>query len=203
MTIIIRSGLLAAIATVKSFLEDNGIPAAVEVGWKRGPQQINQGPGGANRVVFVPSDSDGAAGELTPPRFPGQRTVRNAVDAPVCTVRSLLEWERKIAVLVWAADRTTPGDANNEAAQIEAVETLFEWVVRAVHSAPGAFASVTWGAPKWTVPAERSFGLELRVPLTFSHPIFDQPRDLVFPTTAAVTRAPYTPPTIPSSDGDT
>jgi hypothetical protein len=202
-TIVTRSGLLAAVATVGAFLAANGVTATVEVGWKRRPQQLNQGPLGANRVVFIPSDEKGEAGSLKPVRFPGQRTVRDGEGAPVGNIRSLLEWERQVVVSIWASDRTTPGDPNNEAAQIEAVETLFEWVVRATHAAPGAFASVTWGDPTFTVPAERSFGLELLAPLTFSHPIFDQPRDLVFPTTAAVSRAPYAPPTIPSSSGDT
>lgn len=203
MTIIIRSGLLAAVATVGPFLAANGITATVEVGWKRRPRQDNQGTGGANRVVFIPSGEKGDGGKLTPPRFPGQRTVRDAVDAPVGNVRSLIDWKRNVVISIWAADRTTANDPNNEAAQIEAVETLFEWVARAVHSAPGAFASIEWGEPTFTEPTERSFGLELLVPLTFSHPIFDQPRDLVFPTVAVVSRAPYAPPTIPSSSGDT
>lgn len=203
MTIIIRSGLLAAAKTVETFLTAHGVTAKVEVGWKRRPQQLNQGPLGANRVVFIPSEEKGEGGQLTGARFPGQRTIRDAVDAPVANVRSLLDWKRQVILSIWASDRTTPGDPNNEEAQIEAVESLFEWVVRAVHCAPGAFAAITWGDPKWTVPAERSFGLELLVPLTFSHPVYDEPRELVFPTSAAVARAPYTPPTTPSSDGDT
>lgn len=202
MTILIRSGLLAAVATVQGFLTDNGVTAKVEVGWKRRPRQDNQGALGANRVVFIPSDEKGDGGSLKPARFVGDRAIRDADSNHVADVRSLLNWERSVQVSIWASDRTTPNDPNNEAAQVEAVETLFEWVVRAVHCAPGAFASVTWGDPKWTEPVERSFGLELLVPLTFSHPIFDQPRELVFPS-GAVSRAAYTPPTTPSSDGDT
>jgi hypothetical protein len=101
---------------------------------------------------------------------------------------------------VWGVDTASRQD---ESAQIEATETLFEWVVRAVHSAPGAFADARWGSLKWTSPTERAFGLELRAELTFMQPIFDQPRDLVFPTTGAVSRAAYTPPTVPTSHGDT
>lgn len=200
MTIIIKSGFIAAVSAVESFLEANGVSANVEVGWKRRTQQINQGSGGANRVVFTPSADDaGAGGALTPPRFPGQRNVRDGSSAVVANIRALLTWERKALVSVWAVDKSA---LTSEAAQIEAVEELFEWVVRAVHSAPGAFGSVAWGDASWTVPAERSFGLELRAGLTFSHPIFDQPRTLAHPT-GAVARAAYTPPVTPPSTGDT
>lgn len=197
--IIIRSGFLAAVASIKPFLAANGITANVEVGWKKRTEQINQGSGGANRVVFTPSDESGSGGALSPPRFPGQRSLRDGTNTVVANNRALLSWERKSLVSVWAVDRTA---LTSEAAQIEAVETLFEWVVRAVHNAPGAFAAVAWSDAAWTVPVERSFGLELRASLTFSHPIFDQPRTLVRPT-GAVTRAPYTPPITPTGVGDT
>lgn len=200
--IVIRSGFLAAIKTVKEFFEANGVNTSVDVGWKKRPQGVNQGPGGANRVVFTPSASDdGEAGELLPVRFPGDRNVRPAPDEkPIATIRSLLNWKRPALVSVWAVDLEKRDD---EAAQIEATEALFEWVVRAVHSAPGAFGEVEWGTAKWTVPAERSFGLELRAGFTFSHPIFDKPRDIVYPTAGVVNRGTYTPPTVPESTGDT
>lgn len=199
MTIIIRSGFLAAVATIKTFLAANGVTANVDVGWKKRTQQINQGPGGANRVVFTPSDDSGDGGTLTPPRFPGPRNVRDGTNVVVANTRALLTWERKSLVSVWAVDRTA---LTSETAQIEAVESLFEWVVRAVHSSPGAFGSVSWGDASWTVPEERSFGLEIRSSLSFSHPIFDQPRTLARPT-GALTRAQYTPPVTPPSTGDT
>jgi hypothetical protein len=197
---ITRSGFLAAVNTVKAYFESNGVTASVDVGWKKRTQQINQGPGGANRVVFTPSASDdGDAGELLPVRFPGDRNIRTAPNTtPVATVKSLLDWKRAALVSVWGVDQSD----KSEAAQIEATEALFEWVVRAVHAAPGAFGAVEWGAAQWTVPAERSFGLELRAGFTFSHPIFDKPRDLAFPTTGAVVRGTYVPPVVPTSTGD-
>lgn len=200
MTVIIKSGLVQCVDYVRDFFATNGVSATCELGWRRRDRQLNQGaPLGANRVVFTPSDSGGAGGTLVPARFPGPRTLRDAGQA-MGTVRSLRDWERAVTVSVWAVDPTKP---NDEASQIEASETLFEWVVRAVHSAPGAFAEMEWGAVQWTEPPERSFGLELIASLTFKHPIFDVPRELVFPSGAAVKRAPYVPPTAPSSDGDT
>jgi hypothetical protein len=201
MAIVTRSGLIAATAYVASFFAANGITAVVDVGWRKRDRQINQGPGGANRVVFTPSNDDGDGGSMGPVRFPGNRNVRDAVDSPpVATIRSLASWERLVLVSVWGVDST---DQQNESAQIEATETLLEWVVRAVHSAPGAFAAASFGKVKWTPPPERSFGLEARVELTFSQPIYDVPRNLVYPSAAAVGRSTYTPTAVPASSGDT
>ncbi len=201
MAIVFRSGFLAAVASVQPFLAANGITATVEVGWKRRAHQTNQGPGGANRIVFTPSDDGGAGGSLLPARFPGNRNIRDPEAAdptkPIATVRSLLQWERAATVSVWAVDPTA---RESEAAQIEATETLFEWVVRAMHPARGAFASLQWGSVKWTAPPERAFGLELQASFTFGHPIYDSPRELVYPAAAAVSRGTYTP--IPANDGD-
>lgn len=207
MATVIRSGFLAAVVAVQAFLTDNSVNARVEVGWRRRNQQLNQGPGGANRVVFTPSaDDSGAGGSLIPPRFVGPRTVYDkdplAVDPtrPVATMRALRDWQRRALVSVWAVDVTRRED---EAAQIEAVETLFEWVMRAVHGSPGAFAAVTWGDVTWTPPGERAFGLELRAGLTFTHPVFDSPRDIAYPAGAAVARGTYSTDDGAITGGDT
>ena len=202
MSIVNDSGLLAAVAYVQTFLTTKGVDAKCELGWKRRQQQLNQGgPLGGNRVIFVPSDGT-SGGKIVPARFPGPRSVHDPAQGGkvVGTQRSLRDWERAVSVSVWAVDAA---DRTNESKQISATEALFEWVVRAVHSAPGAFGAVSWGAIKWTPPPERSFGLELVAPLTFKQPLFDEPRLLVFPSAVAVRRGEYTNPTAPSSDGDT
>lgn len=204
MTILIASGFLAATAYVETFLAANGVTAKVDVGWRKRTQQINQGAGGANRVIFIPSGDGGDGGTLGPARFPGPRSVRPAADQPaVGSVRSLVNWERQCLVSIWGVD-PDPTKRADEEAQIAATERLLEWVVRAVHSAPGAFAAVSFGKVKWTPPAERSFGVELLTSLTFSQPIFDVPRDIVYPTSAAVARGtlPIPAPT-DSGHGDT
>ncbi len=201
MAVITRSGLIAATTYVASFFAANGVTAAVSVGWRERDKVLNQGSGGANRVVFIPSSLTGDAGAIAPVRFPGDRNVRaTAADAPIATIRSLGSWERTVSVSVWAADRSDP---TNESAQIEATETLLEWVMRAVHSAPGAFADAQFGKVLMTPLTQRSYGLELSVELSFKQPIFDVPRDLVYPTGKAVARAPYVAPVVPPSHGDT
>lgn len=196
MAIIIQSGLINAIASVRTYFASNGITATVEAGWKRRAHQMNQGPGGANRVVFTPSaDENGGGGELSPPRFPGARGVAN-----VATIRELANWNRRVLVSVWAVDLTA---TESEEAQIQAVESLLEWTMRAVKFAPGAFADAVWGDTKWTPPQERAFGLEIAVGLTFRHPIFDAPSDLVFPSAAAIGRGEWPPPVPVVPTGDT
>lgn len=187
MAIVIRSGLLAATKYVAEFLAANGLTTTVKVGWKERAKQINQGGGRANRVVFIPSDPSGKSGSLTAPHFAGDRDVRAAIDAPrAATMRELAGWNRIVTVSVWACDGEHPED---EEAQIEALETLFEWTVRAVHSAPGAFANAQWGDVTCTPIQERQFGRELLVGLTFRQPLFDQPREVVYPTGFSVSRA--------------
>jgi hypothetical protein len=201
MNIVIGSGLRAAVDSVQPFLDANSVDASVQFGWKERPRRDNKSPSGANRVVFEPSLKSGGGGTIEPARFPGQRNVRNAQDEIVARVRSLRDWKRKVFVSVWAIDNASRDD---EAAQIEATEALFEWVVRAVHAAPGAFGAVTWGAVEWTTPVQRSFGLELRAELTMSHPIYDAPRVVAFPTAASPTRAlNEEPPEPPEGSGDT
>jgi len=199
-TIILRSGFLAAVGTVQTFLTSRGVDVSVSTGWKENPQRINKTLSGANRVVFVPSRKSGDGGEIEPARFVGDRNIYNALDARVATVRSLRNWRRAATVHVWAVDNAAPDD---EAAQLEATEALFEWVVRAVHNAPGAFGAVAFGRTEWTKPVQRSFGLELQVEFTFSQPIYDVPRNVVIPDAAEITRAEYEPPTDPTPRGDT
>jgi hypothetical protein len=198
--IIIQSGLLAAADYVAAYFVANGVTATTDVGWRKRGQQINQGPGGANRVLFSPSDDSGDGGELAPPRFPGARQLRTAADQPaLASIRSLANWNRKVQLSIWAVD-PDPTKRAVERFQIAATEALIEWTVRAVHSAPGAFAAVKFGKAKWTVPAERSFGLEALISLEFSQPIFDVPNQTFYPTGAAVARGSHTLPT-PTTTG--
>jgi hypothetical protein len=171
----IKSGLASLVAGVQAYFTANAVTAAVSLGWKQPAQQINQGTGRANRVVFIPSDPGGKGGKLTATQQPGHRMIGDPVEA---TARALLTWERYVVVSVWAVDGTDPHD---EAKQIEAVETLFEWTLRAVHSV--AHNDARWGDVAWTTsPVEHVFGRELRAGLTYRHPMFDAPVGVVIPT---------------------
>lgn len=177
----IKSGLVALVAAVQSYFDAHDVTAKVVLGWKQPTQQINQGPGGANRVVFIPSDPTGKGGKIVAPQQPG---LRNFGDPADVAARALYDWERFVIVSVWAADGSDPHD---EGKQIEAVEDLFESTIQAVH----AFAknNARWGDVAWTTsPVEHVFGRELRAGLTFRHPLFDSPAGVAFPALGPLTK---------------
>lgn len=180
----INSGLLALVAGVQAYLSARGVTANVSLGWKQPTKQINQGTGRANRIVFIPSDPGGKGGKILATQQPGQRrfgTPTFDVDA-----RALYDWERQLLVSVWAADGESPHD---ESKQIEAVEDLFEWTMRAVHYV--AKNNARWGDVNWTTsPVEHQFGRELRAGLTFRHPMFDVESELVYPNFSFTPPAP-------------
>lgn len=176
MPVTISSGLVALVASVRTYFTSNAVTATARLGWKQPTQQINQGPGGANRVIFIPSDPSGRGGSLDGgARQPGPRVFGGDT-----TARSLVSWKRLVTVSVWAVDTSDPHD---EEKQIEAVEDLFEWTIRAVHAY--AHADARWGEVVWTVsPIEHVFGRELRAALTLNLPMFDKPTGLAFPAPA-------------------
>ncbi len=168
-----------------SFLA-NDITAVVDRGWKARAKQTNQGPGRANRVVFMPSKSDGGAGVIVNPRQVGAREVGAdpTTDPPTpasYSVRPLSDWSRSLVVSIWAFDGDNP---NDEGAQCDAVDSLFRWTQIAVQSV--AFGNAVWGAAKFTVPLERAFGLELLVDLTFQSAVFDIPSEIVRPSPVVI-----------------
>jgi hypothetical protein len=88
-------------------------------------------------------------------------------------------------VSVWALDPSAPRE--DEESQLEATEALFEQTIRGVRFAhEGAYANANFSHTKWTRPAELNYGLEVLALLTFSHPMLDVPRELVYPSHAAL-----------------
>lgn len=145
-----------------------GVDARVVYGWTEHGKQINQGPRGANRVVFRPGDDGGKAGQIGPP-------IRTTT-AP----RTLATWSTYLDVFVWASDPNLPGD---EAAQVGATVCLFEELFRAVHTLYSGY--YRFGDPRWVVsPTEYAFGRELRVGLTLHIPIRDAANPQATPTPA-------------------
>lgn len=150
-------------------------------GWKERAKQINQGSGRANRVVFMPSKPDGSAGKIVKPRQVGDHQygavpTANPPIPPAGTWRPLSDWERIVYVSIWAYDGT---QATDEGAQDDAVYQLFRWTQIAVQNSVGGNAD--FGTTNYTVPLERSFGLELLVDLTFQFPIPDVPEEYTRP----------------------
>ena len=182
MTVLLKSGLTALVDSVRTYFEARNVTANVSIGWKEASKQVNQGAGRANRVVFIPSDPSGRGGKLVGAHQPGMRTFGSPTkDA---SVRALYTWERQLVVSVWAVATDAP---NDEERQVEAVENLFEWTIRAVHAF--AFVNAQWGDVNWlAAPIERQFGRELQAGLIFRHPMFDTPAEVVYPGLGPITK---------------
>jgi hypothetical protein len=166
---------------VRAFFVDHDVTAVVTAGFRERHRQT-QGPGRANRVVFIPGDpTSGRAGKLGPVKNAGPRDVFSNEDPTVRvgTVRSIADWDRTLTLSVWGYDGDAPGD---ELAQLAAVTDLFEWTMRALSYVRQA--DILVGDVTFTLPGERApaFGQELLVGLTLSHPLYDVPRDVVIPS---------------------
>jgi hypothetical protein len=180
----IRSGLIDLTTRVKAYLVANSVNAEVHLGWQARHRILTQGPGGANRIVFTPGDDNGKGGRIVATQQPGPRYVGGTTQATATdSVRALRDWERFVIVSVWGRDPTATGDEEaRENAHLEVTEDLIEWTVRAVHAC--GLANATFGDVMWTPPEERAYGLEARIGLTFRHPLFDVPADVVRPKPA-------------------
>lgn len=182
MAYVVKSGLLWLVTGVRTYLTAAGVNASVACGFKARNRILNQGTGQANRIVFSPSDDNGNGGRLVPTRKVGQRYVGGTTPQNAeGSIRSLFDWERVCIASVWTRSAQTPGATEDarDAAEIEANEQLVEWMIRAVSSV--GLADIQFGAINYTVPDERSFGIEARVALTFQTPFFDVPADIIRP----------------------
>ncbi len=137
----------------------DGTTAAIAFGWKEPAKQVNQGPGRANRIVFVPGDPNGAIGEVGPAKYPGRNP------RPLGTLGEL------VTVYVWAYDATAP---TNERSQYGAARRLFDAWYRAAYIAMrGHFRLVS---TKWvTGKTERPFGAEIEAVIAIESEIPDTP----------------------------
>lgn len=190
MAVVVTSGLAKLVAGVRAYFLANGVNALVEVGAKKLAQQA-QGPGGANRVVFVPFDpKSGAGGQFSPPGHMGSFDVEREADDPddppvrVASLRTLADWQRQMLISVWARDAANPED---ELAHAVAVEDLVEKTMQAIFAT--GLADVGFGRADWIVPKERMFGFEVRMGLSFTHPICDRPEEVGYPEFATVEKA--------------
>jgi len=186
-TYALRDGLGLLADAVTAYFANHGVTANTVIGWKESAKQTNQGPGGANRVCFTPSDESGNGGTFTQPKVVGQYEIKDPTGTVVAYATPIADWQRLVMVSVWAQDPTKPED---ERAQYEATVDLYERTRRAIRRfAP--HPNTQFGGAKWMRPAlERAFGRELVVAMTFTFPIFDEVVELAFPTAAAVTKNP-------------
>jgi hypothetical protein len=162
---------------VAKYLAEHNVSAVVERAIS--PTHLKPVAGRTNRIVFYSSRPNGAAGKIVGPREPGQVLVGEDPDAPEYAVRALSDWSRTLYVSIWAQDVDRQTD---EGAQDDAVFQLFSWVQRAVTAV--TLGNHEWGSTDLRVPAERAYGLELLVDLTFQHSIYDVPAEIGVPDPA-------------------
>lgn len=158
---------------IQTFLPTQGQTAVVGFDYPSRDEQINQGPGGANRVVVELGDEQGNCGELVPPD--GQEDAYQVDDngIPILTNQSgnrrLLGEERIYTFRVWGP----VADKNDRARCIDDGLGLRDDVLRALQEyAPG-----DWVFGKWSrvPPVERVFGLEISFVATMRRHIDDVP----------------------------
>jgi len=190
------SALLALRRAVADYFTTNNVSASVYLGWKPRSRQDNQGPGGSNRVVFIPGDFDPSSGE--PKALKAGALDR---DAPQNHVdldprqRAVAWWHPIVTCSVWACDPSAPQD---EAGQIAATDDLFNATCAALHNAVDpvtgtaiGFGNIEeFGDTMWTLPpVESAFGRELTFRFVLLSPRFDAPTGLAYPS-PAVNRNP-------------
>lgn len=172
-------GLDALAAGVAEYLAAVGVTARVSaVSWRARAEHLNQGPGGANRIVFFPGKEPtggaGAAGS-----FSRKAPTRDGS-------RPIAAWEKLVTMSVWGADITA---ANDESAQLRATETLLERAMEAVEYArdpvtgtPVGVGNIVWGDGRWSKPnTNAAFGQELLVEFTQLITIRAQTPDIARP----------------------
>jgi hypothetical protein len=179
--------LPALVRAVAAFAATTALTPKVDAGWRARDVILNQGPGGANRIVFTPGDpKTGRAGPLT--------RGRQAQTNP----RVLWQWNRLVFVCMWGVDTS---DTHDELKQQSATENLFELTMQALQNARdpqtsrfvGAANIQIVGEPVWSIEnTEMYFGRELQLPITLNGSLFDVTYEIATPQ-AAVTRSPITP----------
>jgi hypothetical protein len=173
------TALAAGMGDYVAALAKQGIlahPPTVAFGWRAREQILNQGPGGANRILVIPGDpQSGDAGTL----------VRGKLAS--VNPRTLLEHDEIWTLSIWGVDNTAPVD---EGKQASAAKALLELAVQAVHNAvdpdtgdPVGVANLRWGSVRWinTTSTNLYFGRELQVRVTQKGPLFDQPYGVAYP----------------------
>ncbi len=172
--------IAVGIGAVREYLEARRVVAQVLFGRRERARRVNQGAGGANRIVFQPGDDGGRLGQIGPVHQPGPRDIAAGISA-----RSLANLSAVYTVYVWASAPASSGGASqsrtrDELADFEAAEDLLQWTVRAVHWAFDGHSQ--WGelsvVPE---PVELANGVELKASLTVGFPLYDTPNTRVFP----------------------
>lgn len=162
----------------------------IDFGWKAPAKQVNQGEGGASRVVFVPG-AEGKIGQYNGARRAGRNP------------RPLATLVERLTVYVWAFDGSDPHD---DRTQYRAAKLLHNAVVRAIQLSmrSGSLANlpasgVAFEEPTWILSkVERRFGAELKFGVNVEEMIPDVAYDEV--SNAQATIGAYLNDELDSSD---
>lgn len=161
---------VSMVEAIEAFFADEGVNTAVWIGWHDQARVINQGPGGANRIVF---DMNGAKAKALPVRGgPGPRRTSEG-DARVLHVTQYV-----LPVTFWAYDPS--GEGEDDRKQIRALAQMFERCSQAI--AQWAYATHQWTDRDWSSPpTERSFGRQMKATLLLEEIVRDVDFDRVVP----------------------
>jgi hypothetical protein len=165
------------VADIVATLKAQGItpPVIGTTGWKQREQQLNQGPGRANRILLLPGNERGDEGVFI------QGHVRRS------NPRVLFTWERICTASIWGVDTT---ERSNEELQLNAsflLLVLFNQAMQYLRSADYVFKSARRD-PKMSQNVQ--FGRELLVEFIHRQPIFDMPQPVVEGGLPTVVRNP-------------
>lgn len=151
-------------------------------------EQLNQGTGGANRIVIVPGRlPDGDDGDVDAAPGPGEHI---DPDTHAIVPRMIAAQPRFITISVWAAaDGATPSARERH----EVLEQLIERTLRAGNHSLANLANGQWGRGRYNRnPAELRFGDEYLLEIVIETQWLDSPPVAVFPAAANVGRNPPT-----------
>lgn len=166
---------------ILTILAQQGItpPAVGITGFNQREQQLNQGPGGANRVLLMPGSwpDGGNQGKLVEPRR--RRGITHRVNAT---------WERVVTASVWAADTTA---LSSPEAQLQAVSSLMNTTHAALRQIlEGDFPGTGEVFSDTTRTANLAFGQELLMQFTFYCEMRGLPVDVSGPPVTAILTKP-------------
>jgi hypothetical protein len=194
-----QSALLALTDNVRTWLQQPYVqqyitslgvypPVVTTTGWAQRQQVLNQGPGQANRICFMPGLQNGDQGQLHQPRhrqpYGGGRTQQAPPGG-----RVLFTWDRSITVSIWACDTTQSPSTVAEEAQIEASDNLLQLTVEAIQACSGAdWVPVRIRKDPGTVNV--TFGIELLLECIHHESLLDVPEGLVMGATPALSKVP-------------
>lgn len=142
---------------VKEFFEEEDLGTSFVFGWGKAWEQLNEGRGGGNRIVWEPGDATGGLGNIVAPRRIGGNP------------RQLANVQETFTVTIWGYDRTNKHDHR---AQYIATRMLYDAWYRAMHHVGhGTFTIVS---QTWVEPARLSnYGAAIQVVCTVRAPIID------------------------------